>query len=58
MTKKHFQALAKAVKDRVDNISNESKAASLVYLANDIADVCKRENDRFDRAKFLEACGL
>ena len=51
MSRKHFIALAEAIR----NISNpeERKRA-----ANAVADVCAGSNGRFDRARFIRACGV
>lgn len=47
MTRKHFKALAEALKD--------SKASLASCQA--VADTLSQYNSRFDRTKFLEACG-
>lgn len=58
MTKKHFIALADSVK------AAKSKTASLVAqiaiddLAKEMAGTFKTLNDRFDKRKFLTACGI
>lgn len=51
MTKKHFIALAKAIA-LIDNLYHRGQVAALV------ADVCRQNNPRFDRARFLAACGV
>lgn len=51
MTRKHFVLIARQVakiRDRADRI----------MLANDLACEFARENPRFDRARFLSACGV
>lgn len=47
MTRKHFRAIAERLK--AGNASIE--------LCRSFANMCADENPRFDRAKFLEACG-
>ena len=48
MTRKHFKLLAQILK--------EHKADPV--LIRDMAQLCYNQNDRFDRARFYEACGL
>ena len=50
MTRKHFVALAKAVATLAD-------AAERKSLAEALATVCASQNERFDRDKFMAACG-
>lgn len=67
MTKKHFQALADALKDTHDRLTR-IQASRPVDCAdalmgwrqtvNDVADVCAQTNPRFNRARFLKACGV
>jgi hypothetical protein len=59
MTKKHFEALAAAL--RQSQIDFKGKFAEQVGsedAARRIADVCARFNPNFDRARFLKACGV
>lgn len=51
MSRKHFIALAAAIKA----ISNEDERRRAAEL---IADVCQQSNARFNRARFLAACGV
>ncbi len=53
MTRKHFQALAAIV------AKCESSTSDDVHwrLANDMADFCAQQNTRFDRDRFMVACG-
>lgn len=52
MTKKHLAAIAAAVKS-VD----PDDPYPWVTLSDRLADVCAAANPRFDRRRFLEACG-
>jgi len=52
MTKKHFIALAREI--AFSNNSPEAKT----FAAMVIIRVAQGDNPRFDRARFLEACGL
>lgn len=66
MTAKHFEKLATVIKDQVTDIQRmyrldwqeSSEYLMLEAIAGDIADVCESENARFDRARFLIACGV
>lgn len=70
MTKKTFEMIARAIKAEryADTMINESTGASIKSyrlggnhalddLARRLADEFAHENPRFDRAKFLDACG-
>lgn len=56
MSKKHFEAAAKVVKAFAvkHNLTTEAH----VELAKELATFCERFNDKFDRARFLKACGV
>lgn len=66
MTKKDYEKIAKAFARRV----SESKAhygdepirlhaiTQIEYLAEDMADMLAEDNHRFDRDRFLAACGV
>lgn len=56
MTKKDYELLAKAVKRQFDFFGeNESVMTRFaVYLATDL----ENTNERFDRKRFLRACGV
>lgn len=55
MTRKNFNAIANAV-----NIDPADLSATALKrdIAKNIADVCADTNPNFDRARFLEACGV
>jgi hypothetical protein len=50
MTKKHFEVIAKAIREQVD-IKRESK----IILANLLADEFEAINPRFNRQTFIDA---
>ena len=52
MTRKHYIAIAKAIAEL--DLPKPNKAA----VADTIADCCQADNPRFDRARFLAACGI
>ena len=62
MTRKDYIAIAKVFQNRADmarNIQNApSRLAHYSEVAADLADVLAQDNQRFDRARFIKACGL
>lgn len=59
MSKKDFEAFARIILSARDEISpGESQDATLLYIGREIAEVCGSSNPSFNRARFLEACGL
>jgi len=52
MSRRHFVALAREI--RATEIDPEDKRSLAVRIAN----VCAAENVRFDRMRFLSACGV
>ena len=57
MSRKDYRAIASALK----SFKEGQKAGfnpSLADIASALAGVLAQDNDRFDRTKFLEACGL
>ncbi len=53
LTRKHFEQMAASV----EKLARTHYDAAL-DLANDLADACEKDNPRFDRGRFFEACGL
>lgn len=65
MTRKDYVAIAEAVMSARREItlkephdSREDLDDGVSYAAEFIADVMARDNPRFDRARFLKACGV
>lgn len=61
MTKKHFEAIAGLLKsvEFACRVSPDEKAeARHRLLCKSFADLFSEENPRFDRARFLKACGV
>ena len=56
MTRKDYVAIA----DLIDELysSGECDNNTLEEVARGIARLCARGNERFDRIRFLEACGI
>lgn len=59
MTKKHFEALAAALKAEQPGTNwDPNKHVQYRLDVRAVADVCARFNPNFDRARFLKACGV
>lgn len=59
MSKVDFQHLAAKIEQRLRLHPAKSAARKvLVQAAQDVADVCAAANGKFQRARFLEACGI
>jgi hypothetical protein len=54
MTRKHFQMIADAIKGTNNGGSSEELRALALTLCVEF----KKENNRFNTGRFLEACGL
>ena len=57
MSKKDYKKFATIIKNRV-NIQRTSWNAELFMIASDMAKAFQEDNPRFDRSKFLIACGV
>lgn len=59
MTRKDFKAIAVAIKDSASHSDGTPGSNyTLRIAASQIADVFEADNPRFDRSKFLTACGF
>lgn len=59
MTRKDFELIAKAIRTEMDVWEDGSKGKiALIYLAQNMANQLQGTNPRFDRERFLTACGL
>ena len=61
MTKKDYIAFAQvfeALRDECIIVRGDQAHATLDRVVAETADIFARDNSRFDRAKFLKACGL
>ena len=66
LTKKHFEKIAKAIKDGVENqrcltsnhFEKDEKTAVGEAIAEEIAKVFSQENPNFNRERFIKACGV
>ena len=64
LTRKHFEAIAEAIADIQynHNDSHDMYVRGLTEMrhaiAHNLADYCEGNNSRFDRRKFIKACGV
>lgn len=61
MTKKHFVALAQALKANVpdaDSNAYQAEAALFANIVRDVSRACAHSNPHFDNSRFEVACGL
>lgn len=62
MSRKHFEQIAETIRVQLDNVQDDeslySIRATIVETANRLADVFTEANPRFDRNRFLAACGI
>lgn len=63
MTKRHFEAIARMLRERVEfpdgtiDFDSGYRMATR-HIAFDLADYFEEQNPRFDRQRFLTACGI
>ena len=57
MTRKDYVLLAEALKAVIQSVDKPERTGALL-AANEIAHCLAEDNPRFDRARFLKACGL
>lgn len=57
MTKRHFEQFAASIKMYLESSIIDSRHAAS-YMAHMVADIAEQDNPRFDRARFMRACGL
>lgn len=58
MTKQDYELIARVIRRRAENAKTALTAAVWRQLAQDFADELARDNERFDLARFLKACGV
>lgn len=70
MSRKHYEAVAKAIRNELDIWANEqylsgdkAYASRVVHdatrgIARELADTFASDNSRFDRQRFYRACGI
>lgn len=58
MTRKDYQAIAATIAEAKEaRPGSSTPEATREYIANRLADALAADNPRFNRAKFLAACG-
>lgn len=57
MTRKDYILLAEALKNAICALNKTERTGALL-AANEISHRLKQDNPRFERKRFLEACGM
>lgn len=59
MTRKVYQEVARIIRTEQDHqMAKFTPSESPVRIARQLADMFEKDNEHFDREKFLEACGV
>lgn len=59
MTRKHYVAMAVSITEAIEAANDDQAVtAALFRIASDFCDMAKADNPRFDRTRFLAACGF
>ena len=58
MSRKHYIAIAKVFAGDYACCKSDDERRVVVGLALSLSDIFRQDNPRFDRIKFLKACGL
>jgi hypothetical protein len=56
MTKKHYEAIASIIANKVKNPSHNK--ITLYVVATEMSHYFQNDNPKFNRARFLTACGI
>jgi hypothetical protein len=57
MTRQHFRAIAEAIRTTYEYAETDAERDAIASIARHIASALARFNGRFDRDRFLTACG-
>ena len=58
-TRQHYKAIAEIVKNAKErDFWSSFRVQALARIAYDLADCFGKDNPRFDRQKFFDACGI
>lgn len=58
MTRKDYELMAKIIRANADRCYESESIFVIKDVANDLATALKEDNPRFDRVRFVEACGF
>ena len=58
MSRKHYIEVAKVIQDQMLLNGGQRTETVLKAVAESLADMFKQDNPRFDRSRFMDACGL
>lgn len=56
LTKKHYTAIAAVFAEQYERKADPKRRQMTVILAHALADVFEKDNPRFDRQRFIDAC--
>jgi hypothetical protein len=57
-TKQHFEQTAAIIREAYRTPAGPETKFAIAALADDFASAYSRDNSRFDRSRFLRACGV
>jgi hypothetical protein len=57
MTRKHYQQIADMIRQTY-TLNDGHEAGTIAHIAEQFAIIAKRDNQAFNRDRFLEACGI
>ena len=57
MTRKHYEILAQAINNGIAG-NTVAPEGDVMAVVTEVASALKAENPRFDKVKFLKACGI
>lgn len=58
MTRKDFELIANAIKPLTNPLHSDAGRLTAEAIAKNLANALAKENPRFDRPRFLAACGV
>ena len=58
MTRKDYVAIAALIKHQRESAERDDIQLGVEYIADSLAHFFKTDNPRFDRERFLKACGV
>ena len=58
MSRKDFELIAQTIRQLLPNYSSNSEQYMLFVVADELATALSRTNPRFNKARFLAACGV